>query len=474
MSDDMRATDRLQAWIPDADGADFQSVSEAMRAAYQHMPTGQIEPAWTLDETKARIRDISFESELSLADAIREVSELMEHGDLRSAGARCFGYFNPTPAWPGVLADAIASARNPQACLTTHAPASVYMERHVIDWMLVQIGFPSVATGHFTSGGSEANATALNVALVRSHDDYVTQGARCFTGQPVLYASSESHLAWIKIAKAAGLGTESVRLVPTNGKGQMDLNALESHIEKDRSSGDVPVMVAATAGTTNAGEIDDLHGCRAIADVANVHLHVDAAWAGALVVDPRRRSLLSGIDDADSITIDAHKWLSVPMGAGMVFVRDTDAVQRAYAVRTGYMPDGDGADPYITSNQWSRRFVGLRLWMILRTGGARLYRELFSEHFELARRLRHLLEEQGWVLENDSPLPVVLFNDASGTVPAHAIAHELNRNGQAWLGTVQYEGKDCLRACLTSFLSDESSIDLLLAELARARTGVHS
>ena len=114
------------------------------------------------------------------------------------------------------------------------------------------------------------------------------------------------------------------------------------------------------------------------------------------------------------MTIDAHKWLSVPMGAGMFFARDAGAVARAFAVTTGYMPAGDGADAYITTSQWSRRFLGLRLWMMLRATGTHAYSQMFTRHFELAAYTRRRLVELGWQIHNNSELPVILFGDAGG------------------------------------------------------------
>jgi glutamate/tyrosine decarboxylase-like PLP-dependent enzyme len=433
------------------------------------MRTAAVAPNRPREVSQQIIRAIDLERPIGLADATREAAALMREGDLLSASSRCFGYFNPTAAWPGVVADLLAAARNPQLCVVSHAPASVIMERHVIAWFLDRLGFPSDAIGNFTSGGSEANATALLAALVRMHPPYAEDGLAGFPSPPCFYASSDSHLAWIKIARAAGLGTRSVRLVPTTGDGRLDAGALRSMVLEDQAAGQTPFMIAATAGTTNAGEIDPLHDCRKIADQYGLHLHIDAAWAGALIVDPGRRSLLDGIEKADSVTIDAHKWLSVPMGAGMIFVRDSRAVATAFAVSTGYMPAGDGIDAFLTTSQWSRRFIGLRLWMMLRASGPRAYREMFTRHFEAAEYLRARLPESGWVIRNRSKLPVILFEDAVSGIPSREIADELERDGRVWLGCVEYEERILLRACLTSFLTGHRDLDQLLDRLTTAR-----
>jgi glutamate/tyrosine decarboxylase-like PLP-dependent enzyme len=339
------------------------------------------------------------------------------------------------------------------------------MERRVITWLNERLGFPAEATGNFTSGGSEANATALLVALVRANPAFADEGLASFAGAPCFYASADSHLAWIKIARAAGLGRNAVRLVSTSGDGRLDPQALRRMLIADREAGRRPVMVVATAGTTNAGEIDPMADCRALADEFGLHLHVDAAWAGGLILDPERRGLLDGIEHADSVTIDAHKWLSVPMGAGMILVRDARAVAQAFAVTTGYMPAGDGADAYVTTSQWSRRFLGLRLWLMLRATGSAAYQAMFARQFALAAYLRERLVERGWRIHNRSPLPVVLFGDAEDRFSSRELADALEADGQTWLGCVDYEGRTLLRACVTSFLSEHEDVELLLERL---------
>ena len=453
-----RDASRPRDWTPSDDEV-WRALRDEIEASYDEMRTATVAPNQSMETSKQTIRAIDLDRPIGLADATREAAALMREGDLLSASARCFGYFNPTAAWPGVVADLLSAARNPQLCVASHAPASVAMERHVIAWFLDCLGFPPDAIGNFTSGGSEANATALLVALVRMHPGYAEDGLAVFPSPPCFYASADSHLAWIKIARAAGLGTRSVRLVPTTGDGRLDARALRSMVLEDRSAGRTPFMVAATAGPTNAGEIDPLRECRDIADEFGLHLHIDAAWAGALIVDPDRRSLLEGIEKADSVTIDAHKWLSVPMGAGMIFVRDAPAVATTFAVSTGYMPSGDGVDAFLTTSQWSRRFIGLRLWMMLRASGSTAYREMFTRHFEAAEYLRVRLADSGWAIRNSSRLPVILFEDAVSGIPSRSIADELERDGGAWLGCVEYEGKTLPRACLTSFLTERRDLD---------------
>ncbi|HHM12051.1 MAG TPA: aminotransferase class V-fold PLP-dependent enzyme [Planctomycetaceae bacterium] len=458
-----------RSWTPESATEALSIAEQAILQAYRDQRKASVRPRWSSEETAGKVGAVDFNSPIGLGAAIEEAANLMRGGDLLSASARCFGYFNPTAAWPAVIADLLSAARNPQICVQSHAPASVAMERRVIAWFLEQLGFPAEACGNFCSGGSEANATALQVALVRAHPEFASKGLAAFNARPSLYASADSHLAWIKIARAAGLGSEAVRLVPTSGDGRMDTAALAHLLESDAAEGWRAVMIAATAGTTSAGEIDPLRDCHSIAKRHRLHFHVDAAWAGALVLDPARRIFLDGISEADSVTVDAHKWLSVPMGAGMVLLRDRQAVARAFAVETGYMPAGDGVDAYLTTSQWSRRFVGLRLWMMLRSTGVAGYTQLFARQFQMAERLRTLLVQRGWRIRNTSPLPVILFEDAQHGRSARSLADALEADGRTWLGCVRHEGQDVLRACFTSFLTEDADVDLLLDRLEHVR-----
>ncbi len=454
-------------FTPPNDGLD--QAMTLIRNSYKNMRTGRIAPKQSLAQTIAAINAVDFSKPVGTEAALSEAVALMEAGDLNSASARCFGYFNPTSAWPGVLADVLAAARNSQLAVTSHGSASVTMERAVMKIVCENLGIAG-GTGHFTSGGSEANETALLAALCRAHPGYIEHGVRAFEHNPSLYVSADSHLAWIKIAKSAGLGTHAVKLVPTSGDGRINIDALDAQIKADKVSGWHPFMIAATCGTTSAGMIDPLAACHEIAVREDLHYHIDAAWAGGLIFDNKRRHLLAGIELADSVTIDAHKWLSVPMGAGMIVLRKHKHAANVFSVQTSYMPDGDGADMYITTKQWSRRFIGLRLWMILRALGQEGYQAMFDRHFALADYLRQQLPKHDWTIRNQGKLPVIVFDDARSKLDAQTIADALEVRGNVWLGRVNFEGRSVLRACTTSFLSEQADVDLLIEELGAVRT----
>ena len=294
----------------------------------------------------------------------------LETGVVHMNHPRYLGLFNPAPSFPSQCADRIAAIFNPQLASATTSPAAVAIEAHLIQALAHRAGLPAGSAGHFTTGGSEANFTALICALTRAAKDFAAIGARAFTGQPVFYISQDSHLAWIKIAHMAGIGRDAVRQVLTDAQGRMDADALAGCIAKDQAAGRVPVMLVATAGTTNAGMIDPLAACAALARSAGLWFHVDAAWGGGLLASDRLRPLLAGIEQAHSVTVDAHKWFATSMGCGIFLTAHPGVLVSAFAVTNSFMPSHSlAADPYVSTVQWSRRFLGLRLFLALASGG---------------------------------------------------------------------------------------------------------
>ncbi len=274
-------------------------LTRDLARADARVAAGPVMPTLDLAALRADLAGFDFEAPRPLDDLLAWTIAQMEHGVVHVTHPRYLGLFNPAPAFPAQCADRIAAAFNPQLATATTSPAAVEIEAHVVRAVARRAGFPAEAAGHFTSGGSEANLTALLCALTRAHPGFAAEGARAFPGPPVFYASRESHLAWLKIAHQLGIGRAAARLVATDGAGRMDPDALADAVEADRARGCVPVMVAATAGTTCAGMIDPLEACGAVARRAGLWYHVDAAWGGALVASERLRGLLAGLELAE-------------------------------------------------------------------------------------------------------------------------------------------------------------------------------
>jgi glutamate/tyrosine decarboxylase-like PLP-dependent enzyme len=271
-----------------------------------------------------------------------------------------------------VVADTLVAMFNSQLANWRTSPAANEMERHTLAWLSEKFGFPQDSIALFTSGGSEANLSAVAVALTWAFPEYGEHGLRHLSGQPAIYLTEETHHGFNKIAHMAGLGRRALRIVATDSGLKMDVEDLRRRVAADRRNGMLPFMVIGTGGTTAAGAIDPLAEIAQLARTEGLWFHVDAAYGGAAAISPALRPFLNGIEHADSITCDAHKWFSVPMGCGMFFCRHRDSVAQTFRSDVTYMPAKAATEdalatfnPLEHSAQWSRRFIGLKLFMAL-------------------------------------------------------------------------------------------------------------
>lgn len=452
--------------------ATLASLSALLNTVVDALPAGAVAPQCDPAQVRAAVDAFDFDRPMEIMAAARSITELLRGGMVHTMHPGCFGLFNPTVAFPGIVADLITAQLNPQLSVWSHAPAAVEMERRVIGEISALFGWPAAGSaGHFTSGGAEANHSALLLALTRAAPDFAALGARAFPGTPRAYASAESHLAWLKIAHAVGIGRDALRLVATDGQGRLHPGPLREAIEADVAAGHFPVFIAATAGTTNAGMIDPIGDCARIARRYGTWLHVDAAWGGAVAVLPQGRALLAGIDEADSITVDAHKWLAVPMGAGMLLTRHPGVLNETFRVIASYMPASlESMDPYTHSMQWSRRFIGLKLFLGLVCIGWAGYRAMVQNALQLAHDLRLRLEAADWRVVNNSSLAVLCFEDANEALDLVDIAARVVAGGRAWISAARFEGRSVLRACITSHLTGIVQLDDLVRALGAARS----
>ena len=425
-------------------------LTRQLARANERIIEGAVTPTLDLNSFRTELSGFDFQAPRPVDELLSWTIAQMEHGVVHMTHPRYFGLFNPAPTFPAQCADRIAAAFNPQLATSTTSPAAVEIEAHVIRSVARRAGLPPGAAGHFTTGGAEANYTALICALSRSNLGFATEGARAFSGPPVFYISRDSHLAWLKIAHQAGIGRSAVRLVATDGSGRMDPNALADMAVADRAEGCVPIMIAATAGTSNAGMIDPLSACAEIARNSGLWYHVDAAWGGALIASDRLRGILAGIEQADSVTIDAHKWFATTMGCGMFITRHAPVLSSAFQVSTTVMPSNvPGRDPYVTSMQWSRRFAGLRLFLSLAAAGWVGYGEHVERSIELIGLLKHKLVARGWRISNEPSLAVLCIEPPPGLGEVRSIVSRVVASGRAWVSVATFERREVIRACVT-------------------------
>lgn len=437
------------------------------------VPHRRVTPELAPQKIRALLHACDFSSPVqplqAMAFAARGLTEYQTH----TPHPRYYGLFNPAPTTMGIAADALVAAFNPQMAAWSHSPFAIEVEQHLVRCFGQRFGYdPRNTDGAFTSGGAEANHTAVLTALTHAFPEFALRGVRALAGSPVLYASSESHHSFLKAARMSGLGTECVRHVEVDARLRMLPQALEAAIARDRAHGFLPFLVIATAGTTNAGVIDPLPELGEIARRHGLWYHVDAAWGGAAAFVPELRPLLAGIEAADSITFDAHKWLSVPMGAGVYLTRHMDILDRTFRTQTAYMPrEAAGLnviDPHLHSMQWSRRFTGLKVFLSLLTAGWDGYAQAIRHQTRMGDLLRSKLAESGWKIENDTKLPVVCFSDPNGA-DAHALVMHIVSSGEAWVSTTVVGGKTVIRACVTNYRTEPDDILALIELLSEAR-----
>jgi glutamate/tyrosine decarboxylase-like PLP-dependent enzyme len=232
----------------------------------------------------------------------------------------------------------------------------------------------------------------------------------------------------------------------------------------------VPVMVVATAGTTAAGMIDPLHACADIAQQESLWYHVDAAWGGAALASDRLRKVLAGIERADSITIDAHKWMATTMGCAIFITRHGPLLSEAFHASTSFMPSSvSSLDPYLNSVQWSRRFLGLRLFLALAAAGWEGLGAHVERSVEVVDRVKERLIGLGWTVANDSPLAVLDAVPPAELGDVRDLVRRVVAEGRAWVAPTTFEGRDVVRICATNGETTLEDVDALVAALNARR-----
>ncbi len=416
----------------------------------------------------------------------RLLAEVREHVlpyPMGNGHPKFFGWVNSAPAPAGILAELLAAAQNPSCDVGDIA--ALHVETAVLEWLKQLMGYPDAAAGILVSGGSTATLTGLAAARqwVAERDgwDVRRDGVRPPDGRQLLtYVSDQAHSSVRKAVELLGLGSASLRAVEVDHDYRMDAGALARRIEEDVSRGARPFCVVASAGTVNSGAVDPL---ARIADVCQRHglwLHVDGAYGAIANAHPQVAAAFDGLSRADSLTLDPHKWLSVPIECGCCLVRDGDLLRRTFAYVPAYLHTeqglGIGGPDFAQFGfQQTRGFRALKLWMVLRQLGRRGLRELIGRHLELARELALLIEDAP-ELELMTPvgLSIVTFRYVAPGVVGHDRLSELNRaieaavqtDGRVFLTSTRLREGVVLRACVLHY--GTRSADLLeLVEVVR-------
>jgi len=380
----------------------------------------------------------------------------------------------------GALAEFLAAVMNSNAAGGNHA--AVRVERQVIDWIKAMLGFPATASGLLTSGASMANLIGLAVARDAGAGFDVREAGMAAAPQPlVAYASSEAHSSNGRALELLGLGRAGLRRIPARDDFTFDVAALEAAIAADRAAGLRPLCVIGSAGTVNTGAIDDLAALAALCRREGLWFHVDGAIGAVAVLADSVRPRLAGIERADSIALDLHKWMHMPFEAGCVLVRDADAHHRAFAMAAEYLEPcerglaGDQPGFHEYGVQTSRQFRALKVWMTVKEHGLDRFGRLIARNVEQARALgARVTAEPRLELLAPVSLNIVCFrynpggqDDASLNRLNREIMIRLQEEGTAAVSDTLLGGRRCLRAAIVNYRSRDEDFALLAREVVR-------
>lgn len=433
------------------------------------------------------------------AATLRDLRRTLFRHSMQMSHPRMFGLLSPAPLPIAALAELPAAFLNQSLDVWKAAPAATHMELRLIRWLNDLIGFGPRAFGVLTSGGGIANLIALKMARdkalgARTRARGLPDAARRLR----VYASEQAHFSIERALDVLGLGERALVRVPTDERHKLAPAALAAALEADRRRGLRPMAVVATAGTTNVGVVDPLGPLGRLARRAGAHYHVDAAYGGALLLSARNRGLLRGIERADSVTMDPHKWLFQPFSLGGLFVRDRRALERSFRTDPGYLrksldPEPNRVDFYHYSVEGSRPFRGLKLWLSMMVLGRSGLGALVDRTIDVARHLERAVAAQtcfeacGAPLELSSVCFRYLPRWARGaprrrTARARerlnrvqvTLQQAVERQGFTWFPAIVLRGEVYFRLGIFNYRTTERDVDDALAHIRRmgARLGL--
>ena len=413
----------------------------------------------------------------------RYTEDVLPHA-MQVPSPRYFGQFNPTPLPIGVWADALASSLNQNAGAWRNGPTSAMIEARVLRWLCELVGYGDESFGVLASGGTEANLIALKCARDRVHKSAVMDGLRSAPGDLVVYASEQVHFSVERSVDILGLGRNSLRKIETDETFHIRPDALQRQLEADRAAGLKPCCIIGIAGTTSTGVIDPLEELHQIARENDCWYHIDAAYGGTLAFSTNHRNKLSGLETADSITFDPHKWMFVPFACGAVLVRGGGRVLRdAFDITPEYLnEDRGGADVeydfFRYGQMGTRRFASLKLWMAMKFMGREGYAKVIERQIDLTRYLADRIDDlHNFERVGEVETAVVCFkykpagaNDFDGSSLdrlQQQLQQKIERSGEAWITTTVLKGRRVMRANINSFLTERRHVDDLVDLLQR-------
>jgi aromatic-L-amino-acid/L-tryptophan decarboxylase len=441
----------------------------------------QVQPG----ETAARLPAAAPEQGEAMEEVLRDFRDVILPGVTHWNHPDFFAYFAVTGSGPGILGEMLSAALNTNAMLWRTGPAQTELEERTLDWLRQLMGLPEGF--HGTIQDTASISTLVAIAAAREAAGLgVREEGMSGRGLPRLrvYASQEVHSSIDKAGITLGLGMAGTRKIAVDAEFRMDPAALEAAIEEDRAAGVHPLCVVATVGTTSTSSIDPV---AAIADVCarqGVWLHVDAAYGGSAALVPEMQPILAGAERADSLVVNPHKWMFVPIDCSVLFSRRQEVIRRAFSLVPEYLvtPEGESVTNLMDYGPaLGKRFRALKLWMVLRSFGAEGMAARIREHIRLARLFAGWVDaEPGWRVAAPVPLSLVCFRHApEGMTDGEADAHNerimaaVNATGRAFLSHTRLRGRIVLRLAVGNLRTTEAHVRAawdLLRETARAES----
>lgn len=463
---------------------------EAMRAlghqmiddVMTYLRTVRERPAWqpVPDDIKRNLKKPLPMDPQSAEDAYRDFTENVLPYPLGNIHPRFWGWVIGTGTPFSVLAEMLAATMNPNLFGGDHV--ANYVELQVLDWCKEMLGFPLTASGLLVSGGSMGNLVGLTVARnTKAGFDIRNQGIAAAPRRLVLYGSVEMHSSIEKAVEMLGLGRYALRLIPTDENFQIDIDALKHAITTDRADGLQPFCIIGCAGTVGTGTIDPLDDLADLARQEELWLHVDGAFGALAAVAPELRSLVRGMERADSLSFDLHKWMYMPIEVGCVLVHDSDAHRLAFTLTPEYLAHFErgaaGGSRWFNEYgpQLTRGFRALKVWLSIKENGIAKYGRLIKQNVDQCQYLTKLIQDSPYLeLLAPTSLNIVCFrykkkglNDEKLNRLNETIMMELHEQGIAVPTYTTLNGKFAIRVAHTNHRTRREDFDLLAQEVIR-------
>lgn len=430
-------------------------------------------------EVKAYFATSLPRSPSPLAEVYRSVAENVMAYPMGNVHPRFWAWYMGSSNFTGALGDFLAAIQGSNLGGGNHAAA--YLDLQVVDWCKEMVGLPSSASGTLVSGGSMANIICLAVARnSKAGIDVREHGVAAIEKPLRFYGSDQIHSCHRKAVEALGLGNRALRRIPTDAELRIDIAALRTAIGQDRAAGFQPACVIGTAGAVNTGAIDDLQALAKLAAEEELWFHVDGCIGALIAVAPRNAYRVAGIERADSVALDPHKWLHAPFEAGCALVRDASAHRGAFAVTPEYLERtsrgiASGQMLHDFGLQTSRGFRALKVWMALKEHGIEKFGRLIDQNIAQGHHLSALIEaEPNLELVAPTNINIVCYRyrrDGMAGDQVKALNTEimmrLQEEGTAVISDTTVHGEHCLRAAINNHRTRREDLELLVKETVR-------